>query len=500
MRRFFPLLSLLLLLAACGKTHDDVAMVTKYLPVQLVGSDKWSIMDITTGEIVARDLYKNVPSAVVSDMYYVMNDKGEYDYYHVADPQHPVNAASFGSATPYSDDGLAVASLRGKALMVIDKKCNVVKELPANVAECTMYNHGRAAYHTDMGLWGYLDENGDSVIGAHYANANAFLYDDHAVVIDTHGQNDSIVQFSVIDRDGKTMFSASTSEYQVIQPFYVSGVLPVLKGDSMVCLDAKGNEVPNPNDNHQAVDNAKWDEFSRTTGGYFLVTKNGKMGLVDADNKVLIAPQFTRLIDVTADRYIAMEDSVGHLVDLKGAPVGKEKFVHAHGGMESVHAARGFIDASLAAANWLMLFDSQQCCGATSATTLMDMNSLLGSDPAPYVPYNSLVSAQGPFRVQFFFDKQLATQTDSLATFNYGARVERVELAMNVNHCGTRTEHELIDLLSSSLGTRGFVYSGEGVFASEEGPAVVLGCDQGIVTVYYYMNKGQASQKPQNMR
>lgn len=504
MKRIFPLLLLsLLALAGCTSNQQDSAPETKYLPVQLVGSDKWSILDITTGEVVARDLYKNTPSAVVNDMFYVMNDKGLYYYYNVSDPKKPVNAEPFGSVTPFSDDGVAVASRRGGTLTVIDMQCQVVKELPGNIAECEMFNNGLAPYHTDMGLWGYIDVKGDTVIGAHYANVNAFLYTDKAVVVDAENQNDSVMQFSVINSKGDVLFSASTKEYGLIRPFFISGVLPAIKGDSIVCLDPNGKEVPNPNDNHQAVDDAKYDEFSRTSAGYFIVAKDGKMGLVDNKNTTLIEPKYTRLIDITAERYIAFEDTICHLVDRTGNAIGNAKFIHAHGSIESSRAARGFIDTSLAAANWLMLFDSQQCCGATPKTTLMDMNSLLGTDPSQYTAYHSLVAPQGPFRVEFFFDSQLATAApaDSTgASFNYGARVTSATIALNVRHCGLQTEKELVDKLSSALGTRGFIYKGDGIFTSEEGPAVTLGYDDGITTLYYFMNAGAAQAQKQQPR
>ena len=164
MKRFLPFLLLpLLVLTGCKSSPKDSAPETKYLPVQLVGSDKWSILDLTTGELVARDLYKYAPSAVINDMYYVANDDGLYNYYNVWEPKKAVNAEPFSSVTPFSDDGVAVASRRGGPLMVIDKHCQVVKELPTNVAECDMFNHGRAAYRNDRGLWGYIDVKGDTV-------------------------------------------------------------------------------------------------------------------------------------------------------------------------------------------------------------------------------------------------------------------------------------------------------------------------------------------------
>ena len=290
-------------LVACQRgDNNSYSYKADYLPVQLVGSQKWSILDVNTGEVVVRDAFDEAPSAVVGGMFYVMTPDGLYNYYNVSDPKHPINAEPYGSVTAFGDNGLAVASRRGETLSVIDRTGKVVATLPREVSQCSMFSRGRAAFQNDMGLWGYIDEKGDTVIPARFSNANLFLHADWAVVVPDTQPSDTSALFSVIDRTGKVLFSSDINEHRVIQPVYVDGVLPVVKGDTIVCLDENGKEVANPNGDHSAVDKGGWDDFSRTAGGYFLVVKGGKMGLVDKNNKQLIAPKWDRLIDVTADR------------------------------------------------------------------------------------------------------------------------------------------------------------------------------------------------------
>lgn len=477
---------------------DEYSYQAHYLPVQLVGSSKWSIMNLKTGEIIARDAFTNAPGAVVSDMFYVMNENGTYDYYNVANPTKPVNSESYGSVTSFADNGLAVVSHRGKALEVINTRCEVVKTLPDNVAQCSMFCNGRAAYQTDDGLWGYINERGDTVIGAKYISVNAFLHADYAVVVDGNQAADSTMQFTVIDKQGNEMFNANAKEYGIIQPFYVSGVLPVLKGDTIVCLNENGKEVPNPNDNHQAVDKAGWTDYSRTAANLFIVSKDKKAGLVDKDNNVLIPVSWDRLVDVSTDRYIAVRDSVCNIVDGKGNAVGKEKFVHVHGSIEATQATRGFIDTDLVASSLLMLISPDRCCGASPATTLMDMNTLLGDDPNVYNGQNAIGVPHGPFRVQYTFNNYIASAPapDALPGFNLDAKVMAVTVGLNVAHCGLKTEQEIIDKVKSAMGTRGFVLDSGELFTSEAGPAVSMGYNQGIVNLVYFMNRSYAQPLP----
>lgn len=505
MVKFFKQIAILgcmvALLVGC-KEKTDYPYETEYLPVQLVGSQKWSILDVQSGELVVKDAYDVTPSAVVAGMYYVMNDEGTFDYFSVNDPQKPVNKVHYGSVTSFSDNGLAVASRRGGPLEVINRQGEVVRTLPKEVAQCTMFNRGMAAYQNDRGLWGYIDAKGDTVIAARYAQAHEFLHTDCAIVIDSHQDNDSAVMFTVIDKTGKLLYTGSSAEYQLIQPYFVSGVLPVVKGDTIVCLDERGKEVPNPNRNHTAVDSARYDDYTRTAADLFLVVKNKKMGLVDRNNKVLIKPQFDRLVDVSADRYIAITDTVCHIVDQQGKAVGNVKFTHVHGGLENEAAARGFIDTDLAVASMMMLFGPDFCCGAHPGTTLMDMNSLLGSDPAPYVGINFLNIQQGPFIIQYMLNNEVASQSSesAAASFNLDARVMGVLIALNLAHTGIDTEQTIVNKTQGILGTRGFVLESNGIFTSESGPAISMGYDHGIFNLYYFMNRSYAQSLPQHPR
>ena len=478
-------------LVACQRgDNNSYSYKADYLPVQLVGSQKWSILDVNTGEVVVRDAFDEAPSAVVGGMFYVMTPDGLYNYYNVSDTKHPINAEPYGSVTAFGDNGLAVASRRGEALSVIDRTGKVVATLPREVSQCSMFSRGRAAFQNDMGLWGYIDEKGDTVIPARFSNANLFLHADWAVVVPDTQPSDTSALFSVIDLTGKVLFSSDINEHRVIQPVYVDGVLPVVKGDTIVCLDENGKEVANPNGDHSAVDKGGWDDFSRTAGGYFLVVKGGKMGLVDKNNKQLIAPKWDRLIDVTADRYIAGNDSINRLVDLNGNAVGTAQFAHVHGSMENVYAARGIIDTDMAAAAMAMLLSPEGCAGGTAATTLMDMNRALGPEAAPYVGQNGLLIPQGPLVLNYIFDRPIASgDSTTTPTFNYDARLNCVATSLNVMHCGLNTEQEIVNKLSAVLGTRGYVFESEGIFVSEQGPVVALGYEDGIIDMNCYMNR-----------
>lgn len=490
-----------LLMTACSGSDTTYQYKTQYLPVQLVGSEKWSILDVNSGEVIARDAFVKAPSPIVDGMFYVMNDDGSYDYYDVSAPTTPV-AGHFGSVTSFSDDGVAVCSRVGGSLCVIDRKGQVIKELPKEVSQCSMFSRGMATFQNDNGSWGYINTSGDTIVPANYSSANLFLYNDYALVVDESQPNDSTLSFTVINKSGKVMFTASSAEYQPVQPYYINGVLPVVKGDSLVCLDPEGHEVANPIDDSETIEKSGYDNYSRTPSGDYIVIKGKKTGMVDKNNKVLIPIEHDNLIDINGERLIAVNGDTYHIVGRDGKAVGTAKFSNAHVSEDNPFATRGFIDANLAAASLMMLFDETSAGGANANTTLMDLNGMLGPDARMYVGSNTLVMPQGPYIIQYAFDKDVASANadSTAASFNYDAKVNRVIISLNVNHCPANTEPAIVNMVESRLGTKGFVFARDGIFCSDYLTALTMGYDKGVMSLIYYMHFNESVPQVKNKR
>ena len=490
-----------LLMAACSGSETTYQYKTQYLPVQLVGSEKWSILDVNNGEVVAKDAFANAPSPIVAGMFYVMNEDGSYDYYDVSAPTTPV-AGHFGSVTSFSDDGVAVCSRVGGSLCVIDRKGQVVKELPKEVSQCSMFSRGMAAFQNDNGSWGYINTSGDTIVPANYSSANMFLYNDYAMVIDENQPNDSTVSFTVINKNGKVMFTANSSEYQPVQPYFINGVLPVVKGDTLVCLNEEGKEVANPIDDSDKVEKAGYADFSRTPSGDYIVIKDKKTGMVDKNNQPLIPIEHDNLIDINGERLIAVDGDTYHIIDRNGKAVGNVKFSNAHVSEDNPFATRGFIDTDLAAVALMSLFEENSACGANVNTTLMDMNGMLGTDARMYAGSNTLVMPQGPYIIQYVFDREVssANADSTSASFNYDAKVDRVIISLNLNHCPANTEPAIVNKVESRLGTKGFVFARDGIFCSDYLTALTLGYDKGVMNLIYYMHFNESVPQVKNKR
>lgn len=505
MKRAFRLTLAVLLaatLASCN-SGDKYVVKLSYLPVQLKGSSKWSIVELESGKIVAKDAFANSPSAVIDDMFFVADSTGRFNYYNIKDVSKPVNSEPFGSVT-YFNEGRAIASHPGKALEVIDKDCKVVKQLSENITAATMFTHGMAVVHNDRNEFGYVTTSGDTAFAVNYAFAAAFLNDDVALVANA---TDSAANYTVIDKHGKELATINSAEYRVIVPHYSDGVLPVhrLKGDTLVCVDKHGKEVANPNAAPQVIKNAHYDDGSLTSGGYYIARTGNRVGLVDKKNQVRIPLKYDLVYDLTPNRYVVRLDSVYSLVDENGKSVGNLQFSDFVPVNTDHGAVRGYVDRAQVAAALLALVSDKQVAGAQAGATLMDVNGLVGTDPEKYVNVEAVPRQMGPLTIIYGFDRKLA-RIDSTDTsnptpqFNLDAKLANVLITYDVHECKPEVEEQLLEMLTKTLGTKGFVLSDNGMFRSDDGAVLSLGYSKGVVAMQHFASADIAEPLPRVKR
>lgn len=509
----------LIALCSCSQEKNIYQQETRYLPVMLQGSNKWSILNVETGEVIAKDAWVNAPSPVVDDMFWVYNANNRIDIYNVANCKTPVNKEVLSSATCYSD-GYAIVSKPNEPLMIIDKNCNKVAQLSPSILTASMFANGRAVVHTDLDRYGYIDVKGDTVIKADMGYAAGFNEDDVALVSFSEA-SDSAKVMSVIDINGNKLYDLDMSKYQIITPYYRMGVLVVAKNDSLVCLDRNGKEVPNPLETPKKIKEANYRDRVYAGDNKYMVIKGDRMGLVDKDNNVLIPFDYKFIQNISPTRYVVGKDSVMILVDDHGKQVGKAKFIDFKAFNSEGQAVRGYINLEVTAANLLSFIDEDMAAFAKKGSTLMDVNQLVGVDPTQYVGLKQIDRPLPPMFCSYIFDSEIASLTsgnaapaDSLGTtpdstsltagpqaeFNYGAKLRGVAINFLVIETAPGTEERLLQLMSSAMGTKGFTLNPDGTFTSNAGTAVVMGYEKGVFKLYYYFDPSEVKPLPRESR
>ncbi len=491
------LLALVLIAGACSNANKGgFALETRYLPVMTEGSEKWSILDVESGELVVKDAYTATPSAVVGGMYFVPTQDGTYNYYNVANPKQAVNKVPYGSVSEFGDNGLAVASERGGNIVVIDEQCNTVAQLGDSIVECSNFTAGLAMARDLSGKYGYIDKSGHWAFAKRWDRVTPFTFDNLTVVMNQTA--DSIMEFSVIDKKGEVSFTSNTTMYVPLAGFN-QGALPVQKRDTIVCINADGKEVPNPFEAPEAVSKAGYESTSIDGNGNWLVVKGGKFGVVDDKGATLIPIKYDQIVPLATNRYLVSEkDGVFVLTDSHGKQVGKTRIIHVNGTPASV-AVRGFIEPQVTAANILSMFNEDHFGGIPKGATVGSFQRLINFNaPEQYVGQDGMaLPGQG---ILVGFAGPIVTQSGGQYTFNTTTPVKMLIFNFDANAYGIDTEQRLVDIIKASIGQNGFVNQGNNTFVSTTGTALAVGYKDGVLRLNYYMNAADLKPMPAEPR
>lgn len=279
----------------------------RYVAVQIDGEEKWSILDTKSGEILCKNDFNNMPSAINEDGWFVvMNKDGEYEAYSVKDSKKALNKGKYSQLGCFTDK-VTFAVKKGKAISIIDKDFEVVKTLSDKIALTYSFTDGMAAYCKD-GKWGYLNTKGEEAIAAKYDWASPFA---EGLALVTKGERTMI-----IDKKGETVKSFPNDKYDFGFPIFTNGYIAVSKGEKIVFIDKKGEE---------AFSNSKMEG---SPSGYALhdgktVYYDGSQyGLMSKDGEIIVRAKYEGLRYAAPDRYIAKNDNGKYgVIDGKGETV-----------------------------------------------------------------------------------------------------------------------------------------------------------------------------------
>ncbi len=339
---------LAIMMPACSKGGGtDV----EYLAVKLSDSkDNWSIIELSTGKVIAREDFKNKPSVIVDDMFYVQNDKGEYEFYNINDINKQIGD-SYQHAT-YFQNERAIVCKKDEPLMVINTKGETVKTLGESVKVATPFKNGFAQIVNEDGQCGFIDTEGNIVIKMEYDVAADFSEDGYVVV---GKKNEDNMTYSVINAKGEKMFSFNSDKYSDVRTGFVGGSMAVVKDDKIVYLDSEGKQMLKVGENKgeneaygiyngltiyandegcfgvknasgEVVIKAKYEAISPNRDGTYLAMKDGKCAIINGEGEQLSADEYKNIIRINPDRFIVKDGNSYSIIDKKGKEIGTETF------------------------------------------------------------------------------------------------------------------------------------------------------------------------------
>lgn len=534
----FLFLSLLAILTiSCSNEDTDIEY--DYLPVKLVGSEMWSILNVQTGEVLYKDEFKNMPSAIYHDLFLVENDKGTFDYYNINNVKTPVNKASFYMAADFVGSDVTPATLPGKQITLINTKCEVVATLDKSIERCGKFVEGLAMFMDETGKCGFLDKTGKIVIKAKYDNGLSFS--DGVSVCWLVDEDEDLTTYYVIDKTGKELFKFTSNEY-VIAGAFNEGRIPVFKDKEIIYLDKTGKKLQslcNLEDTINYSSNlfnynifalrdgrsvfcegdvfglkdkesniilrAKYDLLinSGYGDGRYIAQKGDKFGIIDFNDNVVLDFKYDEIFLLRRNVFLVGNGKTRTLINDKGEDVTNVN-ISQFSLQQMSMVKNNYLDPDAFVQKLMNNFTDDSCAGYKRGTILKNLKNEIDHDAGYYSYERELSIDKGNTGrpVTLIFDRYLSQQRYTYETyyywsyrvpagyeFNYNAELIGVDLEYDISEYDS-LEKLIEEKFESALTAKGYKQLENGYMEAPNGTAVGLGYKDGIIRLQYSFKKG----------
>lgn len=520
------LLILLLEICVVSMTSCDNSGMTniRYVAAKLVDSDMWSIVDVKNGEIIHLDEFKSQPSAIVNGRFCVKNESGLYDYFSVDNVKKPINSESYLHATAFTENGVALAVLKGKGISIIDRKCETVANLDNSIVSAYGFENGYAKVSDDNDRLGYINEKGEIVIKPKYDRAYNFSSDGVAIV----GKeiNDSTTKYFAIDTNGKQLFSFSTNEYADFGVFN-NGYLPVQKKNGDVILIDKtgkknhsigkwkgfvpywlgyndgvivfmdGDAYGLKNEKGEIVIRAKYDALipmAEINSKHYLAKKQDKFGIVDKDDNVIIPFDYTVLCYINKNTLIVGESKTFSFMNEDLKDIGHNNYTNLSF-LTGAPVYSNYFNAQKEAHKIISNITDSTFFNTRKGMVLRDFEDKLSGYKYADMDKTTLTDYDYPYSFVYGFDRNLSSQRyeyifgyrfPSGAEYNYGANLTAAfAITSKFERFQPGSEEALAKAFDSQIKKAGFkpVNKYSHWFKNDKDMAVALSYNEGTVTI-----------------
>jgi len=523
-------------MSSCFNKEDNEI---KYFPVKLTGSERWSILDLKTGELVCKDEFKERPSEIVDGLFYVKNESTDYyDFYNVNDVRKPINSDKYVAVTKFYN-GVAFAVKDGECISLIDKNCKIIKKLDKDIQTCYDFSEGIAIYKDNNDKFGFINENGKIIVKAKYDLAESLSNGvSMCTIID---KKNNINKIYAVDKSGKELFSFNTKEYKEYGKFS-NGYLPVLREKEILCLDKNGNKkftlckFEDEDDawfalykcfyngeqfvfvegntcglkdkNNEIILRAKYDYLKSVGEGLFIAEKEEKVGVIDHNDNVILDFDYDNITFIKKGLYMVEKDDKYALVDKDGKDVSKNNF-ESVGGTYSGLVISNYIDTKEFAKKIKKYFTKETFESNTIYSKDLTVKDFLSHLTSPVSSYEDEYTIEISYDEIVIFRNSIAKETYEYfygyrfpngIKFNYNSPIGGVNKAFDLSAYPITTEKKVAEAFDSLLEKDGYTKldSENYIYQSGKGTYVSLNYENGVVDVLYCFSENIAKMITKN--
>ena len=340
---------------SCKNESTSTDYEYDYLPIKLVGSERWSILDVQTGEVLFKDEFKNQPSLISHGVFLIENGNGTYDYYSVQNVKTPINKTSYYMAADFVGADIVPATLPGKPIILINSRCEIIATLDKSIKACGKVIDGLAPFMDYTDKFGFIDANGNIVIKAQYDNVQYFH--EGIAVCTEKNEEYNLTTYHILNKEGKELFKLTSNDYDYIGT-YNDGFLPAMKDNEIVYLDNTGKIVytlckieESARENlgvfyckngrsvfcegdmyglkdkeNNIVLRAKYDMLTYGDDGIYIAKKGNKFGAIDLTDKVILDFKYDGIWKLNKNAFVVINGKTATLINDKGEDVTNVNF------------------------------------------------------------------------------------------------------------------------------------------------------------------------------
>jgi len=345
---------------------ENEAIGLRYIPVKEEDEERWSVLDLETGQIVVDKEWKNEPQSVTAELVAVENSEGNTEFYTL--DKKPKQVGGEYRNAGFFSEGLAPVAEPDKPVAYINTEGKEVFELKEadgkSVDAAGHFREGMARFRTTDGKWGYINRSGKVVIKAKFEEAQDFREGYALVTIKEEkgkpGEEGYEVEFKngFIDMNGdyaikpkskisyqnmgegliafqekpekegdekKTMYGfmdingekviKPRKDFKQVLPF-IQGYASFNDGEAWGIMDKKG----------EIVVRAKYEEAICYNKQILVEEDKGKWGIVDLEGKDIIPADYKELYPFLYKHTLARDGDYFIVIDGKNKEVSKSDY------------------------------------------------------------------------------------------------------------------------------------------------------------------------------
>lgn len=286
--KWFVFAAILAALCSCSKSGD-----IQYLPFQSDDDSNWGLVS-TDGKVLFENEFKNEPTVVMHDRFFVKNADGKWELYSAQEKPEEIGKNVYDQAGAFIEDVAPVVA-KGQPIQFINKDGDVQFSLGnvdgQQITECTNFSEGVAIFKAGK-YYGCIDNKGNVIVKPEYIQISP-ASDGKMVAISKKYENskNGASSITILSTSGKVIADISTKSFNDYENQFHDGALVVEQEiddeNRQGLINEKGEFIVRPSSKIHRIEGIENEKFIFYDGDDY--------GVMDFKGNVVIRPKYKKL-------------------------------------------------------------------------------------------------------------------------------------------------------------------------------------------------------------